>query len=64
VEKRGRVKLSIDNVINNYSNPLFDKELPAGTYQNSFDINHLPTGVYVIKMINNGKVGINKLIKK
>lgn len=43
---------------------LLNETLTAGHYQKAFAPGNIPTGVYVLKLIHNGKVITSKLIKR
>jgi len=64
VKKAGRVRLSIHNAVNNHSTILLDKELQAGSYQNTFDIRHLAKGLHVIKFMQAGEMKAQKIVKQ
>ena len=52
VPKTGFVNLSVYNLLGEKVAELVNNVISAGEYQNNFDASHLPSGVYIAKLIS------------
>jgi len=59
----GVTALTIHDINGKQVAAIFRENLSAGSYNRSFSASHLPTGVYVVKLIHNGIVTTKKVIK-
>jgi len=65
VTKAGPVRISIYTPGTNETSILIYKEsVPVGTFENTFDTENLAKGLHVLKVLSNGKLSTQKVIKK
>jgi endoglucanase len=64
IKEAARVHLSLYNMSNGYTKVLIDEYQEAGHQETILDTRQLPKGLYVIKLIHNGAVQVEKLAKQ
>ena len=63
IEKQGPAYLSVYDMTGKQVAVLVNKNLPAGYHRTSFDSQRLPTGAYLLKLVQNGKSIMKTLLK-
>lgn len=64
VREAGRVRIFLYSQVNPQTVVLLDEQLMEGEYENTFDISHLPKGIYIVRFTHNDIVSTHKLVRQ